>query len=124
MELTRIASRATPGAAWMRALAFVRLARVDRAAVAAGYTLLGAYLADIALPDLSAATRAAVVVLLTVCFGFVLNDYRDVETDASAKPYRPLPSGAVSRRQAGAHSPLFLKWRHGVEICCQPIRMD
>jgi 4-hydroxybenzoate polyprenyltransferase len=32
--------------------------------------------------------------------GIVLNDYRDIEVDRKERPYRPLPSGKISKRNA------------------------
>ena len=43
---------------------------------------------------------AASVVTLIAAGGYVINDYYDVETDAIAKPWRPIVSGRVSRRTA------------------------
>jgi geranylgeranylglycerol-phosphate geranylgeranyltransferase len=43
---------------------------------------------------------AAMVVVLIAAGGYVINDYYDVETDAVAKPWRPIVSGRVSRRAA------------------------
>jgi len=43
-------------------------------------------------------------VLLIAAGGYVINDYFDYEVDLINKPYRPIPSGAVSRRGALAFS--------------------
>jgi len=49
--------------------------------------------------------------LLTVCLvaagGYVINDYFDAEVDSVNKPYRPIPSGRVSRRGAAVFSLLL-----------------
>lgn len=50
-----------------------------------------------------------VLTLIRVCFasaclysaGMVLNDFFDVEEDTRERPFRPIPSGRVSRRAAG-----------------------
>jgi geranylgeranylglycerol-phosphate geranylgeranyltransferase len=39
--------------------------------------------------------------------GFAINDYFDRESDAIIKPKRPIPSGALSRKQAAAISGVF-----------------
>jgi len=39
-------------------------------------------------------------VILAAAGGYVINDYFDAEVDAINKPYRPIPSGAVSRTEA------------------------
>lgn len=39
-------------------------------------------------------------VVLVAAGGYVINDYFDAEVDAVNKAYRPIPSGAVSRREA------------------------
>ena len=36
------------------------------------------------------------VVMLIIAYSFVINDYKDLELDRTAKPYRPLPSGKIS----------------------------
>lgn len=65
------------------------------------YALLGAYLGQ----GLSRATSgrlavASLVVALIVSFGFVINDFADLEIDRLTKPGRPLPAGEWTRRQA------------------------
>jgi 4-hydroxybenzoate polyprenyltransferase len=68
-------------------------------------------LADICLGALAtgawrapAAWLAFVLLLLTsgclYCAGMVWNDYFDVEQDKRERPFRPIPSGQVTRRQA------------------------
>jgi geranylgeranylglycerol-phosphate geranylgeranyltransferase len=43
---------------------------------------------------------AALAVALVAAGGYVINDYYDVEADAVSKPWRPIPSGRVGRREA------------------------
>jgi len=81
--------------------ALKRLTRFENAVFAGGYTVLGGYLAAPS-PDLPVVARAALVVLLTVCFGNVINDYRDVAADSQMKPDRPLPAGLISLRGAAS----------------------
>lgn len=83
-----------------RGLALVEMTRPTKPLAAALFTLLGAYLVApahaVSLPALSAAS----VVLLVTAFGLVVNDCYDIAVDSVGKPYRPLPSGRVSRRMA------------------------
>jgi len=83
-----------------------RLTRFDNAVCAGGYTVLGGYLAAPS-PDLPVVVRAALVVLSTVCFGNVINDYRDVAADKQMKPDRPLPAGLISLRAAAGIAAAF-----------------
>ena len=75
----------------------MHISRPQIAAQAALYSVLGAYLSAgfvgiFAWP----VALAAVVVGLIVSFGFVINDYADVELDQRSKPQRPLPLGELS----------------------------
>jgi geranylgeranylglycerol-phosphate geranylgeranyltransferase len=81
--------------------ALAEVVRLRNAAVGAGYALLGAYVAGGATQvATSPVLRSALVVLLVVASGNVINDYRDADADATAKPTRPIPSGRVSRAAA------------------------
>lgn len=42
----------------------------------------------------------ASIVVLVAAGGYVINDYYDVLTDSVAKPWRPIPRGDISRREA------------------------
>ena len=65
------------------------------------YTLLGFALSgSVLLPSAQVTGIAALALLLIVCFGFVVNDYADVELDRLSKPERFLPSGRVTLPQA------------------------
>lgn len=84
-------------------LALVELMRPEKPLAAAMYSLLGAYLAAPPGGLWSARTLvAAAVVGLVTAFGLVINDYCDVAVDSIGKPQRPIPSGRVSHRFAGA----------------------
>lgn len=77
------------------------LTRPQIAAQAAAYSVIGAYLGA-GLP-LDAPLRVALAALATglvVAFGFVINDYADLDIDRLAKPMRPLPAGMWSPRAA------------------------
>lgn len=85
-----------------RARALGTLVRIGNASTGAAYTLLGAYLgAGVPALSTSPVARAALVVLLVIASGNVVNDYRDAEADAIAKPERPIPSGRIARPVAG-----------------------
>jgi geranylgeranylglycerol-phosphate geranylgeranyltransferase len=82
--------------------ALAQLVRLRNALFGTAYALLGAYLvADLAGLAAPPVLVASVVVLLVVACGNVVNDYRDADADAVAKPARPIPSGRISRRAAG-----------------------
>jgi len=49
-----------------------------------------------------------VTVALVAASGYVINDYYDAAVDAINKPYRPIPSGVVSRREALVFSLVLL----------------
>lgn len=75
--------------------------RFTNSLYAGGYTLVGAYLAGGLAAEWAAAPwLAAAVVGLVVAYGFVINDYVDVEVDALGKPHRPIPAGRLARRDA------------------------
>ena len=106
-----------------RITGLAQIIRVEDSLQAGLYTLLGAYLASDATRALSAPVlRAALVVALIVAFGFVINDYQDVAVDMLNRPMRPIPSGRVSRRAAGALlvalaiSALGLAWTLGLQL--------
>lgn len=74
-------------------------------------------LADIAMAALvcgalpafwGAVLLVAVASACLYCGGMVWNDYFDVEQDRRERPFRPLPSGRVSRRGAGGLGALLL----------------
>lgn len=80
---------------------FVQITRFTNSIYAAVYTVVGAYLAAGVGAALSpAALGAALVVGLVVAYGFVINDYMDVQVDSYSKPERPIPAGIFSRRTA------------------------
>ena len=81
-------------------LAFAQLMRLPNAFTAMADIGLGALVTG-ALPQ---QTTTFVLVLLAstclYCAGMVWNDYFDVEQDRRERPFRPLPSGRVTMRQA------------------------
>ncbi len=86
-----------------RVIALLELMRLEKTFAAAVYVFLGAYIAASPGELWSARTAAAAAVVgLITAFGLVINDYCDVVEDGIGKPLRPIPSGRVSRRLAGA----------------------
>jgi geranylgeranylglycerol-phosphate geranylgeranyltransferase len=84
-----------------RVLATLRISRLHVGLLAAMYTVLGAYLSGSAwLQRPDDVIHGALVIALVVAFGFVINDYHDSDLDSISKPYRPIPSGRLSRRYA------------------------
>jgi geranylgeranylglycerol-phosphate geranylgeranyltransferase len=89
--------KARPAAIWP----IIHITRPQIATQAAIYTALGAYLAQgLRVPNLPTVAVAALVVALIVAFGFVINDYADLEVDRLNRPERPLPMGELSREEA------------------------
>jgi len=85
------------GQAW----ALLRFLRPQIALQALLYALLGFFLSGSVVLQFEPMTGvAAFTLLLIVCFGFVINDYADVELDRLSKPERFLPSGRVTLTQA------------------------
>lgn len=65
------------------------------------YALLGSLLSSTDGPQHALVTWLALLGLMAiVSFGFVINDYVDVELDRRNKPERFLPAGLISRRSA------------------------
>jgi 4-hydroxybenzoate polyprenyltransferase len=99
-----------------RARAFAQLVRLPNVFTA---------LADIGLAALvSGALPGAWVTVLLVaaasaclyCGGMVWNDYFDLEQDKRERPFRPIPSGRVSRREAAGLGGLLLGG--GLALAC------
>ena len=53
-----------------------------------------------------------IIVALVVAFGFVSNDYVDLEVDRLNRPERPLPAAACGMRRAGHCSGTLLHASH------------
>jgi 4-hydroxybenzoate polyprenyltransferase len=84
--------------------AYATLVRVPNLFSAPPDILLGAALASAAGAAVSIPALAglAVASVLLYAGGTTLNDYFDAPVDATERPERPIPSGRVSRRSAGA----------------------
>jgi geranylgeranylglycerol-phosphate geranylgeranyltransferase len=84
-----------------RVVSLAQITRYTNSVYAGLYTLVGAFLAGGAAAVLAPASwGAAAVVGLVVAYGFVINDYVDVQVDSYSKPQRPIPSGRVPRAAA------------------------
>lgn len=84
-----------------RIVGVIQLMRPESSVPAGIYALLGAYLATDQEAYLTQDTLlAALIVILIVAYGFVINDYKDGEVDRIDKPHRPIPSGIISLRMA------------------------
>ena len=64
--------------------------------------ILAGYFAAITVAEPGGLQIAALVVSSCLLYvaGIVLNDYFDIEIDRRERPFRPLPSGSISRRHA------------------------
>lgn len=97
------------------------LTRPQIAAQAAAYTMLGAFLGPgLAIAVAAQVAIAALVVGLIVSFGFVINDYADLEIDRFAKPDRPLPAGMFTRSAALQIAIAIAALGLGVALALQP----
>lgn len=87
------------GARRSRARAYLAIARVSNLPTVWTNVLAGAVLSGVALhPTLLASIAAAVSLLYSA--GMAFNDVMDFEHDVRAQPYRPLPSGELTRGEA------------------------
>ncbi len=85
---------------WSRRLhGYLTLARISNSPTVASDVLVGAALAGVVRPNGAVALLAAAMVLFYTA-GMFLNDLFDYESDTRKQPYRPLPSGLVSRAEA------------------------
>lgn len=80
-------------------LAYARLLRIPNVFTAIADIGLGLFAARGTIPCLAAILLIAASSLL-YCGGMVWNDVFDVEQDRRERPFRPLPSGAITRRIA------------------------
>jgi len=81
------------------ALGLLRMSRWSLVLLAAGASLVGARLANVALAGFCVALVAVANGLLSAASMFI-NDWHDVEEDRINRPTRPIPAGVVSRRAA------------------------
>src|SRR5262245_42458264 len=94
------ASAAASSAHPRRVFAFAQLMRLPNAFTAMADIGLGAFVTG-ALPE--QALAFAFLLLSSTCLycaGMVWNDYFDIEQDRRERPFRPLPSGRVTMREA------------------------
>jgi len=102
--------RTTAPTARQRFAGFARLVRVPNLFTAPPDVLVGASLGVAAGGSLSFGPLAglAVAAVLLYAAGTTLNDYFDAPVDARERPERPIPSGLVSRREAGTLGALLI----------------
>jgi geranylgeranylglycerol-phosphate geranylgeranyltransferase len=84
--------------------AYLELVRIHNVAVSlvttyTGYITASKLIAG-GLEHGSELVAALAIVALIAGSGYVINDYYDVVSDSVSKPWRPIPSGRVSRREA------------------------
>ncbi len=84
-----------------KVIAYIELARPHNLVATVITTLIG-WLAVYVITGRCAINPLypVLTVVLVAASGYVINDYFDAEVDAINKPYRPIPSGRVSRREA------------------------
>lgn len=81
-------------------LAYAQLVRLPNAFTAMADICLGA-LAVAALPEQTLAFVCLLIASTSLyCAGMVWNDYFDLDQDLRERPFRPLPSGRISKRTA------------------------
>lgn len=80
-------------------IGFLRLLRLSNSLPASLLVLLGARLADVPLLD-QRLWLTVIAMWAITAFGYVSNDLSDQAEDRINKPDRPLPTGAVTNRQA------------------------
>ncbi|NNJ09803.1 UbiA family prenyltransferase [Chloroflexales bacterium ZM16-3] len=84
-----------------RVASLAQITRYTNSMYAAVYTLVGTYLSGGATAALALRSwGAAAVVGLVVAYGFVINDYVDIQVDGYSKPHRPIPAGKIAREAA------------------------
>ncbi|MDI3475340.1 MAG: geranylgeranylglycerol-phosphate geranylgeranyltransferase [Thermococcaceae archaeon] len=84
----------------MNLRAYLEITRPHNCLLAGVVGLLGAVVASGALPPLETGVLTFLVVVLGCSAGNTINDYFDYEVDKINRPERPLPRGAMSRREA------------------------
>ena len=80
---------------------YLALARISNSPTVVSDALAGAALAGALWPD-GRVIAVAVAMVLFYTAGMFLNDLCDYAVDCQQRPERPLPSGVVSRGEAGA----------------------
>jgi len=83
-------------------VAYIQLCRVFTGLAPLMAGLLGALapVQSITLDHIRSAIYVGVTLMLSQFCGQIINQYSDVELDRIVKPYRPIPSGLVSREEA------------------------
>lgn len=81
-------------------IGLVEMARPFDGIVIGSAVILGIVMATFSMPSWEATALALLMGLLLLGAMDTLNDIKDVTADAISKPWRPLPSGRVTRRMA------------------------
>ncbi len=84
---------------------FIEILRIHNLLVSAMATFLGFEAVYVSvgskvLPNFTTLILPIIIVVLIAAGGYVINDYYDAEIDSVNKPFRPIPSGRVSRAEA------------------------
>jgi len=90
----------------MLIIPYLKILRIQNAAMATCAVFLGAWIAESPLPWYTTAFLS-LAALLSTGFGNVVNDIFDIETDRISHPDRPLPQGSITPFAAGVYA-LFL----------------
>ncbi|MDX1701927.1 MAG: UbiA family prenyltransferase [Melioribacteraceae bacterium] len=80
--------------------AYVKIIRPSACSIIAVTTLIGQVLALGNFPEQITAITAFLSSFLLSASSFTINDYVDYEIDLINTPYRPIPSGKISRKEA------------------------
>ncbi|MBD3322199.1 MAG: hypothetical protein GF350_13960 [Chitinivibrionales bacterium] len=92
---------------------YLQFIRLQNACMAGGAVALGFWLSG---PEKSPGSLILLIISAVTATGFgnVVNDIRDIETDAISHPERPLPSGRISPRAAE----FFAAFLVGISLAC------
>ncbi|MDD1725238.1 MAG: UbiA family prenyltransferase, partial [Methanospirillum sp.] len=63
------------------------------------------------------------IVLFVTAAGNIINDYYDAEIDAINKPKRPIPSGAITKRQALVYAAVLFVAGNLLAFACAPLSL-
>jgi len=84
----------------MKAGAYLRIIRPSSCVTIAVIAVIGQALASAGVPGLLVGASAFLTGFFLTASSFTLNDYIDHEIDAINTPWRPIPSGLISREEA------------------------
>ena len=84
----------------MNGMAYIRIIRPSGCLMVSLIAVTGQLIASGRLPGLSTVTSAFMTGFLMTASSFTINDYLDHEIDAINAPWRPIPSGLMTRDEA------------------------